>query len=106
MEAEYEGMKTGNFGIMASHSMFFSHHIQTVEGGIVTTDDEYYSQMLLCLRSHGWTRHLPEKNVFNIEPSVYEFLFPGYNVRPVEMSAAVGLGQLEKLDGFIARRRG
>lgn len=105
MGAEYEGMKTGNFGIMASHSMFFSHHIQTMEGGIVTTDDEYYYQMLLCLRSHGWTRHLPEKNVFNIEPSAYEFLFPGYNVRPVEMSAAVGLEQLKKLYGFIAGRR-
>lgn len=105
MGAVYAGMRTGNFGVMASHSTFFSHHMQTMEGGIITTDDEYYYQMLLCLRSHGWTRHLPKENVFNVKPSAYEFLFPGYNVRPIEMMGAVGLKQLEKLDSFIEARR-
>src|SRR3990167_9308896 len=105
MGAVYSNFRTGNFGLMSSHSMFFSHHIQTMEGGIITTDDEYYYQMLLCLRSHGWTRHLPEKNVFNVKPSAYEFLFPGYNVRPIEMMAAVGIEQLKKIDGFISARR-
>ena len=76
-----------------------------MEGVIVTTDDEYYYHMLLCLRSHGWTRHLPEKNVFCVKPSAYEFLFPGYNVRPIEMQAAVGIEQLKKIDGFISARR-
>ena len=105
MGAVYSNFRTGNFGLMSSHSMFFSHHIQTMEGGIITTNDEYYYQMLLCLRSHGWTRHLPEKNVFNVKPSAYEFLFPGYNVRPMEMQAAVGIEQLRKIDGFISARR-
>lgn len=105
MGAVFAGMRTGNFGIMASHSTFFSHHMQTMEGGIITTDDEYYYQMLLCLRSHGWTRHLPKDNVFAVKPSAYDFLFPGYNVRPIEMMGAVGLKQLEKLDGFIESRR-
>ena len=105
MGAVYANMRTGNFGIMASHSMFFSHHIQTMEGGIITTDDEYFYHMLLCLRSHGWTRHLPKDNVFVVQPSAYSFLFPGYNVRPIEMMGAVGLKQLEKLDGFINGRR-
>ena len=105
MGAEYGGFRTGKFGLMSSHSTFFSHHIQTMEGGIITTDDEYYYQMLLCLRSHGWTRHLPEKNVFCVKPSAYEFLFPGYNVRPIEMQAAVGVEQLKKIDGFIKGRR-
>lgn len=105
MGAVYAGMRTGNFGLMASHSMYFSHHIQTMEGGIVTTDDEYFYQMLLCLRSHGWTRHLPEPNVFRLKPSAYDFIFPGYNVRPIEMMGAVGIEQLKKLDGFIEKRR-
>lgn len=105
MGAVYAGMRTGNFGKMSSHSMFFSHHIQTMEGGVITTDDEYYYHMLLCLRSHGWTRHLPIDNKLNVEPSAYEFIYPGYNVRPIEMQAAVGLEQLKKIDGFIKSRR-
>ncbi len=104
MGAQYAKMRTGNFGIMSSHSMFFSHHIQTMEGGVITTDDEYFYNMLLCLRSHGWTRHLPEKNVFNVKPSAYDFLFPGYNVRPIEMMGAVGLEQLKKIDTFLGGR--
>lgn len=105
MGAEYDGKKTGNFGLMSSHSTFFSHHMQTMEGGIITTDDEYFYQMLLCLRSHGWTRHLPDNNLFNVKPSAYEFIFPGYSVRPIEMMGAVGIEQLKKLDGFVQARR-
>ena len=103
--AEYDGRKTGSFGLMGSHSTFFSHHICTMEGGVVTTNDEWLYQAMLCLRSHGWTRHLPEKNVFGVKPGSYDFLFPGYNVRPTEMQCAIGLRQLEKLEGFIAARR-
>lgn len=105
MGAVYAGMRTGNFGAMASHSMFFSHHMQTMEGGIITTDDEYYRDMLLCLRSHGWTRHLSNDNVLKAKVSAYEFIYPGYNVRPIEMMGAVGLEQLKKLEGFIGTRR-
>lgn len=105
MGAEYANLKTGSFGIMSSHSMFFSHHIQTMEGGIITTDDEYFYHMLLCLRSHGWTRHLPEKNVFNVKPSAYDFILPGYNVRPIEMMGAIGLEQMKKIDSLIEGRR-
>lgn len=105
MGAKYAGMRTGNFGLMSSHSMFFSHHIQTMEGGIITTDDEYFYHMLLCLRSHGWTRHLPIDNKLGVEPSAYEFIYPGYNVRPIEMQAAVGIEQLKKIDGFIKGRK-
>jgi len=53
MGAEFAGMKNREFRVMSSHSTFFSHHMQTMEGGIITTDDEYYYQMLLCLRSHA-----------------------------------------------------
>lgn len=105
MGAEYAGMKTGNFGLMSSHSTFFSHHMCTMEGGVITTDDEYFYQMLLCLRSHGWTRHLPKDNVLHAKVSAYEFIYPGYNVRPLEMGGAVGLEQLKKLPSFIEQRK-
>jgi CDP-6-deoxy-D-xylo-4-hexulose-3-dehydrase len=105
MGAEYEGKRTGSFGLMSSHSTFFSHHLCTMEGGMVTTNDEYLYQMLLCLRSHGWTRHLPEKNVFGVKPGQFDFILPGFNLRPTEMQCAIGLRQLEKLEGFIKARR-
>lgn len=105
MGAEFAGMRTGNFGVMASHSTFFSHHMQTMEGGMITTDDEFYYEMLLCLRSHGWTRHLPKGNKHGIEPKQFEFIYPGYNLRPTEIQCAIGLKQLEKLPAFIEARR-
>lgn len=105
MGATYMGRKTGSFGVMASHSTYFSHHICTVEGGLITTNNEYFYNMLLSLRSHGWTRHLPERNVFDVKPEKFSFILPGYNVRPTELQCAVGIEQLKKLDDFIAVRR-
>ena len=118
MGAEYEAIapaeddrlyrawiKTGAFGVMASHSTFFSHHIQTMEGGLVTTDDEYFYEMLLCLRSHGWTRHLPQNNLLKAKVSAYEFIYPGYNLRPTELVGAVGIEQVRKLPAFVRQRR-
>jgi CDP-6-deoxy-D-xylo-4-hexulose-3-dehydrase len=103
--AEYDNKKTGTFGLMSTHSTFFSHHICTMEGGVVTTNDEWLYQAMLCLRSHGWDRHLPEPNVFGVKPGKFNFLFPGYNLRPTEMQSAVGLKQLAKLDKFVEGRR-
>jgi CDP-6-deoxy-D-xylo-4-hexulose-3-dehydrase len=71
----------------------------------VTTDDEYFYHVLLSIRSHGWTRHLPEKNVFGVKPEKFSFIFPGYNVRPTEMQCAIGYEQVKKLPGMIAQRR-
>jgi len=105
MGAIYKGKRTGSFGVMAAHSTYFSHHICTMEGGMVTTDSEYFYHMLLSIRSHGWTRHLPEKNVFDVKPEKFAFIFPGYNVRPTEIQCAVGSEQLKKLPAFIAQRR-
>jgi len=105
MGASYLGRKTGSFGVMASHSTYFSHHICTIEGGLITTNNEYFWQMLLSLRSHGWTRHLPENNVFKVVPEKFSFILPGYNVRPTELQCAVGIEQLKKLDSFVDQRR-
>lgn len=111
MGAILDGRQTGTFGTMGSFSCFFSHHISTMEGGLVVTDDEELYHILLCLRAHGWTRNLPVVNRVTgtkgddpFEES-FRFVLPGYNLRPLEMSGAVGLAQLEKLPGLIAGRR-
>ena len=110
MGATYQGKQCGTFGLMGSFSSFFSHHIATMEGGIVVTDDEECYHLLLALRAHGWTRNLPKKNqVANKSNNWFEesfrFVIPGYNVRPLEMSGAIGSEQLKKLPGFLEQRR-
>jgi len=110
MGAEYHGKQTGTFGVMGTFSTFFSHHMATMEGGFVTTDNEELYHILLSLRAHGWTRNLPKENhVANKSDDWFEesfrFVLPGYNVRPVEMSGAVGVEQLKKLPVFLKQRR-
>lgn len=72
---------------------------------MVTTNEEWFYHALLSLRSHGWTRHLPEENAFGAKVDSFHFILPGYNVRPTEIQCAVGLEQLKKLPGFIEARR-
>lgn len=103
--AEYCGLKAGSIGVMGSHSFYFSHHICTMEGGAITTNDRVFYEMLLSLRSHGWTRHLPQDNVLGATVAPFEFIYPGYNVRPMEIQAAIGLTQLEKLPEILRIRR-
>ena len=110
MGAEYNYKQTGTFGIVSTFSTFFSHHIATMEGGFVTTDDEELYHILLSLRAHGWTRNLPQQNhVANKSDDwfteSFRFVLPGYNVRPLEMSGAIGIEQLKKLPLFIENRR-
>jgi CDP-6-deoxy-D-xylo-4-hexulose-3-dehydrase len=110
MGAEYKGRQTGTFGIMSTFSTFFSHHMATMEGGVIATDDEELYHILLSLRAHGWTRNLPKENyVANKSDNWFEesfrFVLPGYNVRPVEMSGAIGIEQLKKLPSFLKKRR-
>ena len=110
MGAEYKGQQTGTFGVVGTFSTFFSHHMATMEGGFVTTDDEELYHVLLSLRAHGWTRNLPQQNHVSkksddwFEES-FRFVLPGYNVRPVEMSGAIGIEQLKKLPYFLKQRR-
>lgn len=110
MGAEYKGKQTGTFGIMGTFSTFYSHHMATMEGGLVVTDDEELFHVLVCIRAHGWTRHLPKENkVSNKSDNSFEesfrFVLPGYNFRPVEMSGAIGIEQLKKLPDFLEKRR-
>lgn len=110
LDAELNGRKAGSFGDMATHSFFFSHHISTMEGGMVVTDDEEYDHLLRSLRAHGWTRDLPpDSPVFEGSGDdffeAYRFVLPGYNVRSIEMSGAIGLVQLKKLPEMTKTRR-
>ena len=107
--ATYKGKQAGSFGLMGTYSTFYSHHMATMEGGLVCTDDEELYHILLSIRSHGWTRHLPEKNQLctkSDEPfdELFRFILPGYNVRPIEMMGAIGSEQLKKLPSFIENR--
>lgn len=111
MGAIFKGKQAGTFGLMGTFSTFFSHHMSTMEGGMIVTDDEELQQILFSLRSHGWTRGLPKVNHVCDELSSdafyesFRFVLPGFNVRPLEMSGAIGLRQLEKLPSFIEARR-
>tara|TARA_R110001583_G_scaffold125058_2_gene276535 strand:- start:8966 stop:10147 length:1182 start_codon:yes stop_codon:yes gene_type:complete len=111
MGATIDGKQAGTFGVMGTYSSFFSHHIATMEGGCIVTDDEELYHILLCIRAHGWTRNLPKFNKVSGEKSddafeeSFKFMLPGYNVRPLEMSGALGIEQLKKLPSFIETRR-
>lgn len=110
MGAEYDGKQTGTFGLIGSFSTYFSHHLCTMEGGMNLTDDEELYHYMLSIRSHGWTRHIPDDSDIykKLEDPFYEsfnFIMPGFNVRPLEIEAATGIEQLKKLDGFIEQRR-
>ena len=107
--AEFENKKTGTIGLLGTFSFFFSHHISTMEGGMIVTDDEELYHILLSMRAHGWTRNLPPQN--HVAPRLdnqfeesFRFVLPGYNLRPLEMSGALGIIQLEKFPNFLKQR--
>jgi CDP-6-deoxy-D-xylo-4-hexulose-3-dehydrase len=109
--AKFNGKHAGTFGVMGSYSTFFSHHISTMEGGMITTDDEEIYHILLSLRAHGWTRNLPKHNLVcsdkNDDPfeESFRFVLPGYNVRPLELEGALGIEQVKRLPLLIEERR-
>jgi len=110
MDASINGRKTGTFGELNSFSFFFSHHISTMEGGMVLTADRELYHLVKSLRAHGWTRDLPADSPLykrwpNQHFEQYRFILPGYNLRPLEFSGATGREQLKKLPAMTAVRR-
>ena len=110
MGAELNGKLCGTFGDIGTFSTFFSHHISTMEGGIILTENEEIFHLMKSLRAHGWTRDLPyDSSIFDRgEDDFYEayrFILPGYNARPLDLSGAIGIEQLKKLDSMITIRR-
>lgn len=110
MGAKFDGRYTGTFGLVNTFSTFFSHHISTMEGGLVLTNDKEIYNLLKSLRNHGWTRDQDEGSpIFEIKSDdffeAYRFILPGYNVRPGEIHGAIGIRQLDKLEHFLQIRR-
>lgn len=102
----YEKKKLGTYGLASSHSFYFGHHISTIEGGMVSTNNKIFSNISLAIRSHGWSRDM-EKNYarklekkYNIDQfkSLYTFYFSGFNIRSTDLNAALGINQLKKIN--------
>jgi CDP-6-deoxy-D-xylo-4-hexulose-3-dehydrase len=108
----FNNIKLGNFGLMSSFSTYFGHTMSTIEGGMISTNDEEIYHTLLQLRSHGWDRDLPEskqlqlRGEWNIDnfSSLYTFYVPGFNVRGTDLQAFLGINQLKKVDSMINKR--
>jgi CDP-6-deoxy-D-xylo-4-hexulose-3-dehydrase len=111
--ASYRGRKVGTFGDMASFSMYFGHQISTIEGGIVSTNNEKFYNTLLMLRSHGWGKDLGveehgkliKKYEIDSFHSPFVFYEPGFNLRSTDLNAFIGIGQLDKMDWLVKRRQ-
>lgn len=106
---EIAGRKVGSFGDFGTFSFYFSHHITTIEGGMVVTDDDRLNDLALSLRAHGWSRDMStrpqlEQSNPSIDPR-FLFVNVGYNLRPMETQAAFGIAQLKKLESFNDARR-
>jgi CDP-6-deoxy-D-xylo-4-hexulose-3-dehydrase len=101
---------SGTNGIFSTMSSFYSHHFCTIEGGFLLTDNFRLYCNALSLRSHGWTReqpinsHLISKKYSNFE-KLFKFILPGFNLRPTEINAKLGIVQLKKLNKFIINRK-
>ena len=109
--ADIDGQKVGTFGIGSTFSFYYGHHMTTIEGGMVSTNDDEMYDYLLMMRSHGMSRSLDAEGQIkyakenpDIDP---RFLFPvdGFNLRNTEIGAVIGLTQLDNLDDYIEIRK-
>jgi CDP-6-deoxy-D-xylo-4-hexulose-3-dehydrase len=105
--AQFEGRKVGSFGQIGTFSFYFSHHISTIEGGMLVTFDDRFADLARVLRAHGWQRDVKRKTVVadvDIDER-YLFVNLGYNLRPTELQGAFGIHQVARLEEFIQVRR-
>jgi len=110
--SSYHGQKVGTFGDMASMSTYYGHQTPTVEGGVVSTDNKEFFNLLLMLRSHGWVAHLDKETrsdllkKYEIEDigTHFHFIEPGFNFRFTDLLAFLGLRQLDRIDWIVQKR--
>jgi len=103
--ATFRGRKLGTYGLMSNFSYYYAHHLSTIEGGMVCTDDPRLYDIVRMLRSHGMVRESSSEKVKrayrarhpDLDPE-FIFAFPGYNVRPTEIGAILGRAQLRRLN--------
>jgi len=104
--SKFDGQYSGTFGLASSFSFFFSHHLVTMEGGMILTTDKEFADRCRLLRAHGWARNTMSSSTgSNSElDSRYEFVSWGFNLRPTELQAGFGIEQIKKIDTYqIAR---
>lgn len=105
--------RAGNLSLAGSFSFYYGHHISTIEGGAVTTNDTKLYNLMLSIRSHGWSRDVDGfykeqwKNDFNIDEvrEFYTFYYPGFNLRSTDLNAFLGLSQLDRMDEIVSVRQ-
>ena len=110
--SEYLSRKLGTLSTASSFSFYYGHHISTIEGGMVVTDDSELHQIMLSLRSHGWSRDLSSskrdllQKKFEIDDftNLYTFYYPGFNLRSTDLQAHLGIQQLSKIDAVAKTR--
>ena len=112
--SEYKGKKLGNFGIASTSSFYVGHHMSTIEGGAVCTDDEEIATMIKIVRAHGWDRNLDfakqhqirkQFRIHSVFYSRYTFYDLGFNLRPTEINGFIGKIQLTYLNEIIKKRQ-
>ena len=110
--ATFKGQKLGAFGLISNFSFYFAHHMSTVEGGMVCTNNETIYELIRMLRSHGMVRESTSDEIrqkyINEHPDLspdFIFAYPAYNVRNTEIGAVLGRNQLRRLDANNVRRR-
>lgn len=109
----YQTKKLGTLGHMSSFSFYFGHHISTIEGGMVCTNDDDLYYLLLSIRSHGWDRDLPEKKKKELRKkykvtdfrALYTFYNPGFNLRSTDLQAFLGINQMNSIDEIVENRK-
>ena len=109
--ASHKGVKLGNFGLMSNFSFYYAHHMSTIEGGMICTDNESIYENLLMLRSHGMVRELKDnekkQRYYDENPELnkdFIFAVPGYNFRNNEIGGILGKSQLRQLDKNVRAR--
>jgi len=108
----YNDKKTGSFGLMSSFSFFYGHHLSTIEGGMVCTDDDEMYNILKSIRAHGWNRDLDDdfksdlKKEYYVDEfkDLYTFYYPGFNLRSTDLQAYIGILQMDKIDSVVRIR--
>ncbi|MBC8421965.1 MAG: DegT/DnrJ/EryC1/StrS aminotransferase family protein [Pelagibacteraceae bacterium] len=112
MGCEYIGQKLGTFGLASTFSTFFGHHISTIEGGIISTDDKDFYELLVSIRSHGWDRDLSKETQIKLQEewgvsefdAMYTFYYSGFNMRSTDLQAYIGLSQIDNLNDWGKQR--
>jgi len=108
----YDHKKLGSFGIASSFSFFYGHHLSTIEGGMICTNDTHFYNILKSLRCHGWDRDLDTDFQNNLRKehgidefrSLYSFYYPGFNLRSTDLQAFIGQRQMKRIDSMVEKR--